>query len=177
MTGYAESPKEAGAKQNSTVHSKERQGAVVWCPQQRTRIARPSKLQVPKLTRYPSLESRGEASDSDETEEGSVEDGARGAVLITTIGAVDVAGVRGRAVGVLVGILVVGRAGEDTLDRAITALAAGSLLPQLVARLPDVSSARNIEGTLDVIKRRKVDAIGSVLVLKLVIFQTEDLTW
>lgn len=141
-------------------------GGVVWCPQ-RTRIARPSKLQVPKLTKYPSLESRGEASNGDEAEEGGVEDKSGGGVLVGAVGAVDVAGVGGRAVSVLVGLVIVGRAGEDTLDTAITTLAAGSSLLQLVARLLDVGSAGNVNGTLDVIKIREFNAMGSVLVLAL----------
>jgi hypothetical protein len=133
---------------------------------QRTRIARPIKLQFPKLTRCPSLESRGKAGDGDEAEESGVENNTSSAVLAVpaaAVGAVDLARIRSVGVGVLVGLVVVGRAGQDALDLAIAALVLGSRLGELLARVRNIARAGNVEGALDVLKRRE--------------FNTNELDW
>lgn len=111
------------------------------------------------------LKSRSQTSDGDKAEERSIEDNARGAVLIAVaaVSAVNVARVRGRAIGVVVGLLVVGSAGEDTLNVAVAALVARSRLRELVAGLADVGGRGDVKGTLDVVEGRELDPMGLLI--------------
>jgi len=95
----------------------------------------------------------GEASDSGESKERSVDDNARSSVLLGAAAA-------GTRASIRVGIGVVAGAGECALDLATAAIPARSLLLELSARRLNVSRARNIEGALDIIKSRKSSPIN-----------------
>jgi hypothetical protein len=120
------------------------------------------------LTWYPSLESRGEGGDANETEESSVEGKTRSAVLLVfvAVGAIDVARVGGVAVGVLVCVLVVGRAAEGALDLSVASLRLGSNLGERLARRPDIGGTGDVKGTLDILERGKLDPKNVMLVIE-----------
>lgn len=102
------------------------------------------------------LQKSNETTNNSQAEDGAVDSKAGGCVVVVTVAATAASSV---GVGVRVGVLVVARAAEGTLDLTATALLARGDRLELVAGLVNVVGAGNVKGATDVLESREFDSV------------------
>lgn len=106
------------------------------------------------------LQQGNKTTDQGQAEHGSVDDDASSRIVIVVAATAFATG--SVFAGVLIGVLIVARAGEGALNLTTATLLARSELLEGVAGLVNIVGAGDVEGTTDVLERREADATVGV---------------